>query len=243
MDKRKALLIRMNLRRDLTQFDKSETSTTAAQSQSQTQNPYSTYSTYWKTIDVEGIGLDGFGYTVTVTADGPPEQRRSKLGKHPNASNDVENNARRHSKSLSLQRPRNWLSDLSRRMGFRKSLVPSQQSFEITTRRSLQVVTEVAPRDSFEYSTRPIRFEPSSLRTTDTSSIGKPEVRIFDPLDLEPPTRARTLPVSIRAPVPRRSMSPDLISEQFSNPSRLAPVRGTTGVRTFFYDSDDESLN
>jgi hypothetical protein len=30
---------------------------------------YTSYSTYWRTIDVEGIGVDdGFGYTVTITA-------------------------------------------------------------------------------------------------------------------------------------------------------------------------------
>src|ERR1700760_1995958 len=35
------------------------------------------YGSYWKDVDVEGIGVDGFGYTVTITAGAHLDQQRS----------------------------------------------------------------------------------------------------------------------------------------------------------------------
>jgi hypothetical protein len=56
------------------------------------QGPWSTYSTYWKTIDVEGIGVDGFGYTVTITAERNRNLQRgtSRLSRLFNSEKDTE---------------------------------------------------------------------------------------------------------------------------------------------------------
>jgi len=106
---------------------------------------------YCRTVDVEGIGLDGFGYTVTITAGGPGNEKRSRLRKlvfpEDFQSADPE--------KAPAARPKSVLRSVSRAStrgpwASRRSS-EKEKGIEIVTRQSLEVVTEqVLPRESIE---------------------------------------------------------------------------------------------
>jgi hypothetical protein len=109
---------------------------------------WSSYDTYCKDVDVEGIGVDGLGYTVTITAGPNLEKRRSNRlqrgSQLPEAEQFAEENfALEPPKSAFLKRIsfRRCSSWGSWGLGARSSVV-TRPHMEITTHKTLEVVEE-----------------------------------------------------------------------------------------------------
>jgi len=224
-----------------------------------TQGPYSTYSTYWKTIDVEGIGIDGLGYTVTITADGARNlphrrsklrkfQREHKLGKME--EKDIElvdvadpssiDWAELPSADQSLwQRLKAW----SRNAGLRRLRRESAAPIEIKAVRSIEVVEETVEDSTTSYpgrsrssaggSSEPTRFGTLERGMSAMSRNETSSVgRSLTPPIQEQQLMARRIAPVIQAPVASRRISADFVNVM-ARPRVSEP-------QSFYHDSDDE---
>ena len=138
------------------------------------------YSNSWRDVDIEGIGVDGFGYTVTITGGANLEPHSPKRLRKSMNLGDIEQ-AEKQDSSLDSHKP-TWLKRLSLRTRSSRgswgswglaSRVPStaKPHIEITTRQSLEVIEEVVhvPERSLsgssfyvdDYPTRPRSWGPS----------------------------------------------------------------------------------
>jgi len=98
---------------------------------------YTSYATYWKTVDVEGIALDGLGYTVTITA-GTPKSGRKSWFRSLIRSKDEETAAPAHPELRTDTTIQTYRSRSKLGWGGSKSKEP----IEIVTRNSFEVVEE-----------------------------------------------------------------------------------------------------
>jgi hypothetical protein len=110
------------------------------------------YNAYWKDVDIEGIGLDGFGYTVTITAGPNLEKRKVNRLRKTVQSDDLEVGDKKNLaiglpkaaflKRFSIGTRSSWGSwGLTSRAS---SVATPKPHIEIKTRQSLEVIEEVA---------------------------------------------------------------------------------------------------
>jgi hypothetical protein len=156
--------------------------------QTSNSNHISSYSTYWRPIDVEGIGVDSYGYTVTIIA-GPNTQRpkTGRNGKSKTTSDPEKAEIQQEEGNDGVEQPkpallRRYLTlggrlrfeKASWRSWMRRSEV-SRAPIEVTARQSIEIIEERIIEDDIVSESSAYSPKPATLQ----SLLQEPNYRSF----------------------------------------------------------------